>query len=167
MSRLRRLETTGKTFLVTCNVHRQAKPLAPPERDLLLAVIQECRTRLRFLLFAYVVLPNHWHALILPAAGQSISTVMHAIKRVSALRINQRRRTRGPLWQGRFFESFLRRVRDATDAVEYIHSNPVRHGFVRHPAAWRWSSYQSFLRQEETLLAIDPLQLPLDPNQFL
>lgn len=164
MFRLRRLETTGKIFFVTCNIAKGVKSLAPRERVLLLTVMREVREGLRFQLFAYAVMPNHWHALILPAPGQTISRVMHTIKRLSALRLNRARGSSRSVWQARFFDRFLRRVKDFHEAVEYIHTNPVRDHFTSEPAAWRWSSYRAFAGHKRLLLPVDHLNLPLDES---
>ncbi|MFQ5663014.1 MAG: transposase [Terriglobia bacterium] len=165
MSRLRRLETTGKIFFVTCNVGKDVNSLSPPERDLLLTTIGQARQRLHFRLFAYVVMPNHWHALILPAPEQTIGAVMHTIKRTSALHLNSRRGTTGSLWQARFFDRFLRRVKDFNEAVDYIHTNPVRDGFTSEPGSWPWSSYGGFAGRQQLLLPVDRINLPLDATQ--
>jgi len=110
-------------------------------------------------------MPNHWHALILPAPRQTISTVMHTIKRTSAVQLNQRRGTKGRLWQGRFFDRFVRKVKDFREALEYIHSNPVRDGFVAEPAAWPWSSCGDYGGDKPAPVPVDPIELPLDENQ--
>lgn len=167
MSRLRRLETTNKIFFVTCDVHKGATPLSAPERDLFLTALAETRGRLKFRLLAYVVMPNHWHALILPAPEQTISDAMHAIKRLSALRINKRRKTSGMLWQARFYDSFMRKVKDFRETLEYIHTNPVRDGFVSDAARWPWSSYKQLLTGRGSYLPVDYLELPLDLNHRL
>lgn len=165
MSRLRRLETTGKIFFVTCNVAKSVKPLSAAERDLLLIIIGETRQRLHFRLFAYVVMPSHWHALILPAQGQTISAVMHAIKRNSALQINSHRGKTGSLWQARFFDRFLRRVADFHEAVTYIHTNPVRDSFTSELVSWPWSSYGNFVGARGSSLTVDRIELPADESQ--
>ena len=162
MSRLRRLEITGKIFFITCNVKQKTKTLSPNERTLLLRVTGDLRVRWGFRLFAYGVLPSHWHALIEPAPQHTISGVLHEIKRVSALQINRRRGATGPLWQARFYDRFLRRARDFRETFAYIHANPVRDGFVRHPGAWPWSSYRCYFGGGACLLAVDPIDVPLD-----
>jgi len=167
VSRLRRLETTGKVFFVTCNLAHGVESLSPAERSLLLTVIDKARQRLRFRLFGYVVMPNHWHALVLPAPGRTIGSAMHAIKRNSALELNQRRATTGRVWQGRFFDRFVRKVKDFREALEYIHSNPVRDGFVHEPAAWSWSSYGHYSGCGKTQIRVDRIELPMDEKQRL
>jgi putative transposase len=164
MSRLRRPVRTGKIFFVTCNLARHVSPLSPRERDLFLEVLAEVRDRLRFRLFAYVVMPTHWHALILPAPEQSISCILHSIKRRSALCINGERRQAGPLWQARFFDRFLRRVADFHEAASYIHTNPGRDGFVSDDSEWPWSSYEQFLGRSHHGLRADTIQLPFESD---
>lgn len=109
-------------------------------------------------------MPTHWHGLILPAPEQTISDIMHSIKRLSALELNRRRGTTGAFWQRRFFDSFVRRVGDVHDTIEYIHTNPVRDGFVSDAARWPWSSFPQFLGRTDLQLVADVLELPLDPK---
>jgi putative transposase len=167
MSRLRRLALTGRIFFVTCNVAKGVRPLSPSERNLFLGIFEARRQRLGFRLFAYVVMPTHWHGLILPAHEQTISDIIHSVKRTSAVELNQRRRTTGAFWQRRFFDSFMRKVRDYHDTIEYIHTNPVRDGLVSHAAQWPWSSFRQFLGRVNPKLVADVLELPLDPEYRL
>ena len=167
MSRLRRLVTTGKIFLVTCNVKKGLKQLSPSERNLFLVAVAEARAGHKFQLLAYVVMPTHWHALLLPAPERTISDTVHAIKRLSALRINRQRRTSGSLWQARFYDSFARKVKDFGAALDYIHTNPVRDGFVSDAARWPWSSYAQLLIGKDSFPPVDRLELPLDPEHRL
>ncbi|MEE9233955.1 MAG: hypothetical protein V3U28_00760, partial [Candidatus Acidoferrales bacterium] len=67
-------------------------------------------------------------------------------------------------WQARFFDRFLRKVGDFHEAVEYIHANPVRDGFVTDPAAWRWSSFRHFVGRD-TELGVDQIELPIEENR--
>lgn len=167
VSRLRRLVTTGKIFFVTCNVKKGVKQLSPSERNLFLAAVAEARAKHKFRLLAYVVMPTHWHALLLPAPEKTIGDIMHAIKRLSAFHINKRRGTSGSLWQARFYDSFARKVKDFGAALEYIHTNPVRDGFVSDPARWPWSSYAQLVTGKNSFPAVDRLELPLDPEYRL
>ena len=59
----------------------------------------------------------------------------------------------------------MRKVRDVGEALDYIHTNPVRDGFVSDAALWPWSSYRQIVLGGEPLLSVDRLELPLDPNQ--
>ena len=52
-----------------------------------------------------------------------------------------RRGERG-VWQPRYWEHTIRDDRDYAVHVDYIHFNPVKHGFVEHPAEWPFSSFR-------------------------
>jgi REP element-mobilizing transposase RayT len=79
---------------------------------------------------AAVVMPDHVHMLLRPVGEYTLSRVMKGIKGVSARLLNQRRGTRGQVWQD---ESWDRIVRDAAELEEkllYMAANPVRAGLV-------------------------------------
>ena len=108
----------------------------------------------RFLLAAWVFLPDPaaaGHAVIFPGFPVTISRVMESIKVGSTLRINAGRGERGLLWQPRFFDRALRRVKEYYEKVEYIHLNPVRAGLVKRAGEWRWSNARLHGRPERNL----------------
>jgi putative transposase len=88
MSNVKRLRVTDRVFFITINLHRSVPPLTKPEFRIILNVIDGSRTRLRFGLFGYVLMPDHWHALIEPASPMTISRIVQDIKSVSSRRIN-------------------------------------------------------------------------------
>ena len=143
------------------------------EFALLAGSIQSRRTQHRFLLTAWVFLPDHWHAIIMPPYPSTISVVMESIKVSSTRHISKLRDDRGVLWQGRFFDRALRKVKEYHEKVEYIHLNPVRRGLVTKPEGWRWSSihdYKGILRQPagaQSVLPVDRLLLPADESARL
>jgi putative transposase len=50
------------------------------------------------------------------------------------------------LWQARFWEPLVRDDEDFARHVDYIHFNPVKHGWVRRVRDWPWSSFHRFSR---------------------
>ena len=118
-------------------------------------------------------MPDHWHAIIYPRHPLTISEVMEAIKVSATRRINRGRGTLGPLFQSRFFDRALRTVKEYGETIEYIHWNPVRRGYVRHPEAWRWSSAKEYAGVEAGKqlricgLTVDRLRLPADPRAVI
>ncbi len=97
--------------------------------------IERARESYRFLLTAWVFLPNHWHGLVFPRYPLTISEVMKAIKLGSTHEINLQRKESGPLWQSRFFDHAIRAVKEYHDGVSYIHLNPVKRGLSKSPEA--------------------------------
>lgn len=52
------------------------------------------------------------------------------------------------LWQRRYGEHLIRDKRDYERHVEYIHYNPVKHGYVSRVVDWPYSSFHRYMRQE-------------------
>ena len=49
---------------------------------------------------------------------------------------------RAGLWQKRFWEHAIRDETDFERHFDYVHYNPVKHGHVRCPREWPWSSFR-------------------------
>ncbi|MGH9445343.1 MAG: transposase [Terriglobia bacterium] len=92
MSRLRRLVLSDRWFFITCRVLPWRRHLSDSEFATLAQVIAERRVEHRFLLTAWVFLPDHWHAIFYPRHPLTISRVMEAIKDGATRRINHSRR---------------------------------------------------------------------------
>jgi len=50
-------------------------------------------------------------------------------------------------WQRRFWEHQIRDEQDFIKHVEYIHWNPVKHGYVARVRDWPYSSFHRYVRQ--------------------
>ena len=168
MSRLRRLVLSDRWFFITCRVLPRRRHLSDSEFATLAQVIAERRAEHRFLLTAWVFLPDHWHAIFYPRHPLTISRVMEAIKDGATKRINRSRRETGTLWQPRFFDRALRTVEEYNAKVEYIHWNPVKAGLVSRPEEWPWSSVHDYTGSAQrpvatpSGLAVDRVLLPAD-----
>jgi putative transposase len=125
------------------------------------------RRRRGFLLSGFVFMPDHWHALILPAENDSLPRCMNALKVASAQALNKLHATAGPVWQFRYYDHALRTVKEYTDAVRYMHLNPVTKGLVRKPEEWSWSSFHSYGGLGPIRLAVDRLDLPAEETTRL
>ena len=168
MSRLRRLVLSDRFFFVTCRLIRRRQLLGQAEFACLARVIAERRRKHGFLFTAWVSLPDHWHAILLPRHPLTISEVMESIKVGSTLRINARRNESGLLWQPRFFDRALRTVKEYNEKVQYIHLNPVKAGLASRPEDWPWSSVHDYTGSVQRPAAtsigffIDRVLLPAD-----
>jgi len=164
MSRVHRLRLTDRIFLVNVNLRPRIRCFGESEYPVLLGVLEAARRRLGFLLCGYVLMPDHWHALIWPQAPRLISQVLHDVKKVAALRLHAARGSRGPLWQHQFWDRFVRDAKEFHARLEYMHMNPVRKGLVKRPEDWRWSSCNNFALDKARVaacpIAIDYVRLP-------
>jgi REP-associated tyrosine transposase len=148
----------GPNLFVTVNLRRALPRLAEGEYRLLADAIMQSRRKLHFLLLGYVLMPDHWHALIWVNYPLTISRVIQDIKWLSARSLNGARRTLGTVWQHQFWDRFVRHARELRARFEYMHLNPVRKGLVRRQSDWRWSSYNNFAL-DLTVVAACPVQV--------
>lgn len=93
----------------------------------------------RYLLHAWVIMPNHVHLLITPQAPfQQITRTLKGYTAYQANRILQR--TGQPFWSEESFDHWIRSDYEFGRGAEYIKNNPVKAGFVRQAGLWPWSS---------------------------
>lgn len=115
---------------------------------------------------AYCLMPNHIHFMIKTHSTdvleshpkykmdfhklviQELSNLLNSYAKAYN-KVNERK---GALW----IDFTKRFVIDSdayyTSTINYIHQNPVKHGFVKSPDGWKFSSFNSFLSQKPTLL---------------
>lgn len=117
--------------------------------DALRAAVRLTRAERPFRIDAWVVLPDHMHAVwTLPAGDHGFSTGWSVIKARFTQAVPEehrrashvRRRERG-LWQRRFWEHHIRHKEAFAAWVRYCWINPVKHGLVEHPTDWPYSSW--------------------------
>ena len=162
MSRLRRLQITGRIFFLTCNLLTTRTRLTEPDFEALANALIGVRNRRGFSLPGYVFMPDHWHAMLLPRRGDTLPQIMNALKVSSMRGINRLRNSRAPLWQPRYYDRIIRDVKEFHDTLRYLHLNPVQAGLARYPKDWPWSSFHAYGGPGPIPLKVDILDLPAD-----
>ena len=121
--------------------------------------LQKTQTYHPFELMAFCILPDHVHLLLtLPAGDDDYSTRIKEIKRRTTLLIREsREKPTLTVWQKRFWEHTIRDFEDFQNHSDYIHYNPVKHGYCVNFEDWKWSSFRSS----------DNLGREVDPKVFL
>jgi putative transposase len=112
-----------------------------------------------FELVAYCIMPDHLHLLIsLPADQKDFSTIIKEFKKKVTKELKHQRNDPGLVeWQDRFWEHTIRDQRDFKTHFDYIHYNPIKHGFVTNLDDWKWSSFGDYYDWEnQEKMAIDP-----------
>ena len=157
MRDFRRCRVPGGCYFCTANLlERRGNTLLTDRVDLLREAVRRVRRSRPFTIDAWVVLPDHMHAVwTLPPGDDDFSTRWRLIKTflVRALpRTEWRscvRRADGERgnWQRRFWEHAIRDDGDYATHMDYVHFNPVKHGLVASPAAWPYSTFKSCARR--------------------
>ena len=70
-----------------------------------------------------------------------------ALPKTEHRRISRISRGERGIWQRRFWEHQIRDDADMTAHIDYIHYNPVKHGYVTRAQAWPHSSFGKFVKQ--------------------
>lgn len=125
------------------------------DRRRYLVVLRQALERYGCSLHAYVLMDNHAHLLITPAAEGAVSRLMQTLGRNYVGWFNRRHRRTGTLWEGRFHGSLVDNDHHVLACCRYIELNPVRAGMVADPVEFAWSSHRGQLRVGE-----DPLLSP-------
>jgi REP element-mobilizing transposase RayT len=98
----------------------------------------------RYRMIAWVVMPNHVHALFQTVNGWSMNSIVGSWKTFTANAIGQlNRQPNEPVphvWHPEFWDRYIRDEKHFANAIAYIHNNPVKAGLVSLPEHWRWSS---------------------------
>ncbi|MBM3834024.1 MAG: transposase [Verrucomicrobia bacterium] len=93
----------------------------------------------RYALLAWVVMPNHVHAL-LTIDEVPLGQIMADLKEYTARQANQRLGRRGQFWAKDYFDTYMRNTEHELKARRYIENNPTRAYLVQNPKEWPWSS---------------------------
>ncbi|GAA4792339.1 transposase [Lysobacter hankyongensis] len=138
----------GGTYFFTVTLANRSSSLLTDHVDLLGRAMREVRTRHPFETVAIVVLPDHLHAIWrLPKADAAYSMRWRMIKALftrqlvdAGVWIPQRTKGERRVWARRFWEHTIRDESDMRHHVDYIHFNPVKHGWVERAIDWPYSS---------------------------
>jgi putative transposase len=99
--------------------------------------------------FAWCVLPNHYHALV---EAPDILGLLHELGRFhgrTSHAWNGEENARGRKVFFRAVERAMRSERHFWATLNYVHHNPVRHGYVERWTDWPWSSAPEYLAQTD------------------
>jgi putative DNA methylase len=98
----------------------------------------------RYRLIAWVVMPNHVHALIEPLGDQRLADIVHSWKSFTANRINRLLGRQASLWQREYWDRYIRDMVHLQSTIAYIHANPVAAKLVCQANEWPFSSARFF-----------------------
>jgi len=97
--------------------------------------------KVRFDLLAWVVMPNHVHAVVRPRPGWTLSKILQGWKGFTAHEANRLlQRTGREFWQRESFDHLIRDDDDLHRCCQYTTANPVAAGLCTRPEDWQWSS---------------------------
>jgi len=162
MPNYKRYYTPGQKVFITL-VTYQRKPLLIDHIEPLREALKTVQAKHPFQLTAAVVLPDHCHFIVdLPEEDSDFSTRISLFKARFSRSLpkfdteptaSRTRRREREIWQRRFWEHTIRDEIDFQRHFDYIHFNPVKHGYVSRCSDWPQSSFHRYV--EQRIYALD------------
>jgi putative transposase len=123
-----------------------------------LEAIGKTKERYPFRLLGYCLMTNHFHLLLRPESGQSISRILQSLTVTHTWRYHKRHRSSGHVWQGRFKSPVIQDDGHLLTVLRYIEANPLRANIVADPSDYGWSSFRRHgLGEDDPLLSPFPV----------
>jgi len=143
-----------RTFFITsATAQRRTIFQRDAVADLFMDVLLRYREERKYLLHEFVLMPDHFHALITPASQISLERAVQFIKGGFSFRL----KSSFPVWQASFTNHRIQDDEDFERHRDYIWMNPVRARFVRKPEEYLFSSASG-------RYALDPAPQGLKPR---
>jgi putative transposase len=87
-------------------------------------------------------MPDHFHLLVRPVEGASLSSCMQWLQTSFVRRFNDYYDSEGPLWQGRYRSFLVQEDAHLLTVMSYIEGHPLRAGLVDTAEDYVWSSHR-------------------------
>ncbi|MDO9163639.1 MAG: transposase [Methylococcaceae bacterium] len=155
MTDYRRYRVSGGTYFFTVNLADRKRTLLTENIVLLRNAFREVKIAHPFHVDAVVIMPEHLHTIwTLPEGDDDFSLRWRQIKSAFSRKIETgerisksrtRKQERG-IWQRRFWEHAIRDESDFARHIDYIHFNPVKHGYVKQAVDWPYSSFHRYVQ---------------------
>ncbi|MFH0952619.1 MAG: transposase [Patescibacteria group bacterium] len=135
----KRLSIKHLPFFVTINTHQRRRIFADYRwAKLLQNIFWHKKNYLKYTLKAYVIMPDHYHAIIKPPTKYRIGDVIRHINGSFAREYNLSSKKHGQVFQRDFYDHIIRNDKDMIIKIEYILNNPRRAGLVENYKHYRY-----------------------------
>ncbi len=158
MARMPRLVVPGYPHHVTQRGNRRMKTFfCDDDYRAYLDLLAQAKTSAQVSVWAYCLMPNHVHLVVVPEATDSLAQLFRFVHRRYSRRINFRENWKGHLWQERF-HSFVMDERYLMATARYTELNPVRARLCACPEDWPWSSTRAHLvGWDDAVVEVQPM----------
>ena len=158
MPQYRRAKTKGAAYFFTVNcLQRGQAGILTDNIDLLRNSFRKVKLDHPFTVDAIVILPDHLHCIwTMPENDADFSKRWSLIKgnfsrtlpmeKSEAISKSRKLRSERGIWQRRFWEHQIRDDFDYKNHMDYIHFNPVKHGYCERVGQWPFSSFHKLVR---------------------
>jgi putative transposase len=136
----------NQPYFITGAIFKKRRLLADSElKQVLLTIIKRNFQKLEWQLNAYVILDNHYHLLGISNKGEDLATLIRGIHGASSRVIRQKVDCELPVWWN-YWDYCPRGETDYYTKLNYLLTNPIKHGYVSDLNDYSFSSFPSKLK---------------------
>ena len=113
-------------------------------------------------IYAYCLMPNHFHLVVFTPLAESLSKAMHWISSSYVRYYNKRYQISGHLWQGRYKSFIVQEDNYLLKLLKYVEANPLRAKIVKDAIKYKYSSAYNRINNIKDIIDTLPIDLPND-----
>lgn len=147
----RKKSDTGIYHIMLRGINKQSIFLDREDNEKFLNIITECKKISGFELFAYCLMGNHSHLLI-KEGSEPLGQVFKRIGVRFVYYFNMKYKRNGHLFQDRYKSEPIESESYLLTVLRYIHRNPVKARLAKSVEGYRWSSYNAYIKQDNSLV---------------
>ncbi len=138
------------TWYIVTSATYQKLPLLRPEgcKNLVAHQIRALVIEFDLRLIAWVILDNHYHLLVKSSFGTAIPRFFARLHGRTSFDLNKCADTPGRRVWHNYWDTCIRSQTDFWTRFNYIHHNPIKHGYISQLEDWPFSSYQYYLKNK-------------------
>lgn len=130
-------------------------------------VLEEAKDLFSLRIYAYCVMPNHWHLIVSPRRDGELSKFMQWLTLTHTQRFHTTKDTvgAGHIYQGRYKSFIIQTDEYFLQVCRYVEQNPLRAGLVQNSLDWHWGSlWRREFGTLENLKLLNEWQTPPPPD---
>ncbi|MBU0671595.1 MAG: transposase [Candidatus Margulisbacteria bacterium] len=153
---MKHINLKHRTYFITTNTEHKTKIFTAEKTcHLLLFFMDYYRKQFEYLIYGYVIMPDHFHWLIHLGDKADPPLIMGRLKGRTSYEINQSLNRKGKLWQDNYYDHVIRNGLDFKEKINYIHKNPYQNGLVKKIEDYKYSSYRNYYLGDDSVFKFD------------
>ena len=118
------------------------------KKSYLLTKIRETLSEFGYQFYAWVILDNHYHILFKTKMGKDLGKVIRTIHGNSSHHFNKLEDKQGRRFWQSYWDRCIRNEDDFYRHFNYIHHNPVKHGYIARMEDYPFSSLKYWIEKK-------------------
>jgi putative transposase len=137
---------TGIYHIMLRGINRQNIFEDEQDSERFLQILQECKAASGFALYSYCLMGNHLH-LLLKVQNEGLEQIFRRIGARFVYWYNWKYKRSGHLFQDRFKSEPIENDSYFLTVLRYLHQNPLKANLCKSVDAYKWSSYNDYIKE--------------------